>query len=103
MKWFQINLGDGVEAFAPRMKIHDRFFGYLLAHGTSNKYAVFSSSPLKTNGDVIFYFPPALATFAHSIGAVQECDQPVRDLVGLELASNPVDAWPLYYPDTSTE
>lgn len=103
MKWFQINLGDGVEAFAPRMKIHDHFFGYLLAHDASDKFAVFSSSPLKTNGNVILYFPPALATFAHSIGATQECDQPERDLVGLELASNPDAALQLYYPDTSTE
>lgn len=103
MKWLQINLGDGVEAFAPRMKIHDHFFGYLLAHGTSDKFAVFSSAPLKTDGNIILYFPPALATFARSIGATQECDQPERDLVGLELASNQETAFQLYYPSTSTE
>lgn len=103
MNWLFMNLGTGDKAFNLRLLIQDHFLGYVLSHGQLDEYCVFATDPLKTDGDVIIYFPPALSTFARSIGATQECDLPDCRLIGIELAVDSEAAWQLYFPYNENE
>jgi hypothetical protein len=92
--WFSKDLGDGVQAYAPRLQIMDAFMPMFAVAGCPIDMAVFSRYDLRTNV-VTIYFSPRASELAKMFGATP-CEQPIREDFSLSVGD--VRAWEHFYP-----
>ncbi len=93
--WYSLDLGDGVEAFAPTHRIQEIFQAFFRAAGLPTDMALFSRYDLGTNV-VTVYVPPRAKSLALAIDA-KPCERPSRE--GLSLLLGHADAWSVLFPD----
>ncbi|MDH5326169.1 MAG: hypothetical protein OEZ68_16290 [Gammaproteobacteria bacterium] len=72
--WYSVDLGDGIDAFAPSKKIKQEFYSLFERSGKPNNMAVFSRYDLKSNCFTV-YFSPLTAELAVEFSATP-CDKP---------------------------
>jgi hypothetical protein len=93
--WYELFLGNGVEAFAPSTEILKAFPTAFLAAGQPAEMAVFSrTSP--DNQEVTLYFSPAAASLAKAYPNAVQCEKPVRKGLGLLVGEQ--TCWPVLFP-----
>ena len=97
--WYSVDLGDGVEAFAPTNKIQESFMAAYVANGgkTSNMGA-FSRYDLGENV-VTVYFTPTSVSIA-KIFCAAPCDKP--SIANLSLLVGDATMWDTFFHGEST-
>jgi hypothetical protein len=93
--WYSKDLGDGVEAYAPTLKIQEIFEAFFAASGLPKDMALFSNYDLGRNV-VTVYVSPRAKSLALAINA-EPCEKPSRE--GLSLLLGHADAWSVLFPD----
>ena len=98
--WYSKELGDGVEAYKPTMKIMEAFLSLAKAGHYSPDAAVFSRYDLVTNV-VTIYFSPSAELLAQAFVAVP-CEKPIpRGDLGLIVGD--ARAWEVHFPGYLSE
>lgn len=92
--WFLVDLGDGIEAYEPSLKIQKAFSPIFLLAKCPKNMAVFSRYDLKKN-IVTAYFTPSAHQLAKMFKAVP-CKQPSKQKLGMLVGD--VRAWEIYFP-----
>ncbi|MGH6753638.1 MAG: hypothetical protein ACREDP_15870, partial [Bradyrhizobium sp.] len=93
LNWFSLELGDGVEAFAPTRKMQDAFMAAFKTQGVG-EMALFSRYDTRANV-VTAYFSPAAKLLAESFGA-KPCEKP--SITGLGLLAGDARCWEWFFP-----
>lgn len=92
--WFSVDLGDGVAAYGPSLKIQEAFTSFFIAADCPQDMAVFSRYNLKQNV-VTVYFTPSASSIAKLFKATP-CEKPSRPELGLLVGD--VRVWAIFYP-----
>ena len=94
--WHSKEMGDGIKAFEPSMRLHQAFLALAQASGGVPKNAaVFSRYDLEANV-VTWYFSPEAVSIAMTFGATA-CDKPAPT-EGFGLLSGDGRAWEAHFP-----
>lgn len=96
--WHGLFLGNGVDAFAPTMRIQEAFMAAFMAAGGPIEMALFSKSEVTDAHEVTLYFSPAAASFAKTIQGAAPCERPLREHLGLLPGDQ--RCWTLLFPDS---
>ena len=97
--WYSVNLGDGVEAFAPTTKIQETLMAAYLANGgVTNNMGAFSRYDLETN-IVTMYFTPTANLIAKEFNAAP-CEKPSIQNLGLIVGD--ASMWDTFFRGEST-
>mgnify|MGYP001337983161 CR=1 FL=1 len=72
--WFKKEVGDGVAAYGPSMKVQEIFLGLAKAGVDVSKMAVFSEAD-HVNNTITLYFTPESTLLAKAFNAVP-CEKP---------------------------
>lgn len=96
--WYKLDVGDGVAAYEPSLKLHQAFMQFALSR--SGKIppgaAVFSIYNLGAN-IVTWFFSPEVGSLANSFGASPSNKPEPQEGFGLLVGD--ARAWDEYFPD----
>lgn len=95
MTWYSKELGDGIEAAAPRFQIQEAFAPIFAAAGCPIDMAAFSRYDLEKN-IVTVYFSPGASVLAKAFGAAP-CEKP-KKVEGFGLLVGDARATEFFYP-----
>ncbi len=93
-KWFAKELGDGVDAAAPRAEIQKTFKAAYVSAGKPPGMAVFTRYDLEANVVSVYFTPEA--AFLASVFSAHSCDKPPAEGIGLLVGDD--RAWEIYFP-----
>lgn len=94
-QWHSKDLGDGIDANAPRGEIREAFLPLFAAKGCPVGMAVFSHYDLEKN-IVTVYFSPGASVLAKTFGA-SPCEKP-KKVEGFGLLVGDARAAEFFYP-----
>ena len=92
--WYSLDLGDGVEAAAPSLRVQEIFENFFSANGLPKDMAVFIEYNLD-NHTTTLYVSPAAKSVALAIGA-SRCEKPSPEQ--LTMLHGRQDGWPVIFP-----